>query len=328
MRPIKKILVAVKDLDAKASPEVAKAAQLAKALGAELEIFHAIDTPVYFDLYGDGRGNLAKIEKQQLGKQQAKLERIARRVHRHDVAVSTRADWDYPSHEAILRRAKATDADLIVVQVHRGHRGLRWLMRSTDWELLKLSPVPVLLVRTPRPYLHPRVLAAVDPARSHAKPARLNAEILGLAAKFSTALRGSLSAMHAYIPPSATELTLFAPGVPSITIGSDAMAEKHAISALRRSVAKFQIPAQRRHVLGQHPIEAIPKLTKTLKVSILVMGALSRSGLKRVFIGNTAEQIIDAIACDILIVRPAHIELKKIPDARAGMPLYTQPMPY
>ena len=328
MRPIKKILVAVKDLSAKALPEVAKAAQLAKSLGASLEIFHAIDTPVYVDLYSSIRLDLTKIEKERLAEQQAKLDRIAERTRKHGVQVSTHADWDYPSHEAILRRAKRCGAGLIVVHAHEGGRGLRWLMRSTDWELLKLSPVPVLLVRTPRPYLHPTVLAAVDPTHSHAKPARLDAEILGLASQLSGSLKGNLNAIHAYVAPSLTQMTVFAPGVPAIDLGSDAAAEKRAVLALRRAVGDFKIPPQRRYVLPRHPIDSIPELAKKLKASIVVMGALSRSGLKRVFIGNTAEQILDAVPCDVLIVRPPKFAQKKIPGARAGMSLYSQPMPY
>jgi universal stress protein E len=33
------------------------------------------------------------------------------------------------------------------------------------------------------------------------------------------------------------------------------------------------------------------------------MGAMSRSGLKRIFIGNTAEKVLDSLQCDVLIVR-------------------------
>ena len=36
------------------------------------------------------------------------------------------------------------------------------------------------------------------------------------------------------------------------------------------------------------------------------MGALSRSGLQRVFIGNTAERILGSLACDVLVVKPAN----------------------
>jgi universal stress protein E len=37
---------------------------------------------------------------------------------------------------------------------------------------------------------------------------------------------------------------------------------------------------------------------------IVVMGAISRSGLRRIFIGNTAERVLDALSCDVLVVKP------------------------
>jgi universal stress protein E len=33
------------------------------------------------------------------------------------------------------------------------------------------------------------------------------------------------------------------------------------------------------------------------------MGATSRSGLKRIFIGNTAEHVLDSLQCDVLVVK-------------------------
>ena len=56
MRPIRRILVAVKEPAARAAPPaVKKAMQLARALGARLELFHAITAPLYADtfIYGD-----------------------------------------------------------------------------------------------------------------------------------------------------------------------------------------------------------------------------------------------------------------------------------
>ena len=49
MRAIRRILVAVKDSGAKRPPAVSKAVQLARALRAEIELFHAMDAPVYID---------------------------------------------------------------------------------------------------------------------------------------------------------------------------------------------------------------------------------------------------------------------------------------
>ncbi|MGL1102669.1 universal stress protein, partial [Vibrio parahaemolyticus] len=51
--------------------------------------------------------------------------------------------------------------------------------------------------------------------------------------------------------------------------------------------------------------------------SIVVMGAVSRSGLKRLFIGNTAERTLDLLSCDVLIVKPAQFT-NHLPRGRRG----------
>jgi nucleotide-binding universal stress UspA family protein len=63
MQPIRRILVAVKNSQGNASPAVIKAAQLAQALGASVELFHAIVTPLYVDAYSLPNGGLADTER-------------------------------------------------------------------------------------------------------------------------------------------------------------------------------------------------------------------------------------------------------------------------
>ena len=47
MRPVKRILVAVRDPGARRLPAIEKATQLARAFGAQIEIFHALSMPRY-----------------------------------------------------------------------------------------------------------------------------------------------------------------------------------------------------------------------------------------------------------------------------------------
>ena len=58
-----------------------------------------------------------------------------------------------------------------------------------------------------------------------------------------------------------------------------------------------------------------------LRRDVLVMGAVSRSGLARLMIGNTAERAIDALPCDVLVVKPAHFK------SRLGGLLRARPVP-
>ena len=49
MPAIRRILVAIKDTSARSLPAVEKAAQLARAHKAQLELYHAISEPIYVD---------------------------------------------------------------------------------------------------------------------------------------------------------------------------------------------------------------------------------------------------------------------------------------
>ena len=52
----------------------------------------------------------------------------------------------------------------------------------------------------------------------------------------------------------------------------------------------------------------IPRTARRERCSIVAMGVVSRSGLKRFFIGNTAEFVMDAVTADILVVKPADFD--------------------
>jgi universal stress protein E len=303
MRKIRRILVAVKDPSSRSVPAVMKAAQLAKAWDATLDLFHCISTPLYLDAYS-GNGALEDLEQKTLKQQQDRLERLAKKLREENLQVAVGVEWDYPVFEAIVRRANETKADLIVAERHAGRHFAAGLLQLTDWELLRTSPVPVLLVKTGGTYQRPVVLAAVDPSHANAKPANLDERILRAGIQFSKALQGSLHAVHSYIPlptPFPTNL-LTDEAVRKVMVDVATQARR----GFERTLRSFEIPKARRHLLARHPINAIEETAHELNSAIVVMGALSRSGLKRLFIGNTAESLLDTLACDFLIIKPAH----------------------
>ena len=200
MRAIRRILVPVGNATAASLPAIDKAAQLAAAFGARLELFHDIADPIVIDgaWHQPGR-TLAGIQAELRQRAFERLEDLAEPLRSRRLTVSTSAVWDYPPYEAILRRAAAIGADLIVAPRRERHR-LPALLGYTDWELLRLSPIPVLLVKSSAPYRRPKVLAAIDPTHAHAKPSGLDQRILDYGAEVCGALRGTLHVMHAHMP--------------------------------------------------------------------------------------------------------------------------------
>lgn len=321
MKPPKRILVAVKDPAARTMPAVRKAAQLARASGASLEIFHALSETVLVDALDARRQSLREYERERRAQTLKRLEAVARGVRKHGIEVTTGAEWDYPASEAIVRHALRTRADFIVAERHASRHVAGWMLAYTDWELLRQAPCPVLLVKQPRPWHRPVVMTAVDPFHTHAKPARLDLALLQAGASIASDLRGKLRVVHC-VPPAAIVTAALAQAPVVVDSGEATLAR--ARKALAAEVARLPLPSHQLKVMQGPAREALPQAAKALGADIVVMGALSRSGLRRVFIGNTAEAVLDALPCDVLVVKPGRFETK-VPRRGRGAQLVALP---
>jgi universal stress protein E len=317
MYPIHHILVAVKDPRAKSHPAIAKAAALATALDAKLQLFHAIDIPVYPDLGLVDGVPLPQIERRQRETYLQLLEVIAAPLRQRGLSVTTAVEWDFPRHEAIIRAAAHFGANLIVAADHATVHHLPWLLRYTDWELLRASPVPVLLVKNPRPYRKPVILAALDPSHMFAKPAALDPEILRFSATLADALHGTVHAVHGYVPVAAnlSPAVLSKPGELEKVLVAAAV---DAFDALAKVAKPLGIARARLHVLGRHPTDAIEEVAAETGCQIVALGSISRSGVDRLLIGNTAEALIDRVPCDVLVVKPPAFRHKVVRAPRGA----------
>jgi universal stress protein E len=289
-------------------------------------LFHAISTPVFLDLQPLTGTSLADLKRESLQLRQTRLEAHAARADTRGVVVNCRAQWDYPPHEAIVRRAIRIKADLIIAECHEGSRLAPWLVHLTDWELLRTSPLPVLLMKNTRVYQRPIILAAVDPSHQHAKPAALDGEIVALGKSLAKSLRGSLHAMHANYP-AVFGLTLGDPGIDAVSLAASYAEQKRRDAGDFKAFAEHAgISRSRRHSIDGDPAHGIPRVARSTRAQLVVMGAVSRSGLKRVFIGNTAERVLSELPCDVLVVKPPRFKTRVKPKSRGVRLVAPQPI--
>jgi universal stress protein E len=167
-------------------------------------------------------------------------------------------------------------------------------------------------------------MAAIDPAHAHAKPTNLDRQILRAGAQVVHALRGELHALHALLPPMPV-----APAMPDGPL-IDLATERDELTAiaqrsLARAVDGFDIKRSHCHLVEGRPNEVIPRTAKRERCAILAMGVVSRSALKRFFIGNTAEFVMDAVTADILVVKPADFQ-SRVPRTGRGVQIISMPI--
>ena len=68
-------------------------------------------------------------------------------------------------------------------------------------------------------------------------------------------------------------------------------------------VKQHPIPEDHIHILDGIPEDVICEQAKKLNSLAVIMGTVGRDGLAGAILGNTAEQIVDNINCDLFVVR-------------------------
>lgn len=152
----------------------------------------------------------------------------------------------------------------------------------------------------------PCFVAAVDPLHERAQPAALDDRIVAAAKHFCYPLNGELHVFHAFNMTSALAASTDSMSTPlALPLGelTELMRVQHT-DAVHELTDAYAVPRDRVHIHEGGARDLVIALTERLRADVVVMGAVSRRGLKRLFLGNTAEEVLDKLPCDLLIVRP------------------------
>ena len=304
MKPISKILVAV-DPTADDQPAVERAAWLAAHTGAALELFICdYDQYLSGERFFDTKA-LSKARDHIIESDRKRLEAIAETLDRSKVSVSVDARWDHPLEEGIIRKAKESGASLLVKDTHYHSAIRRSIFSNTDWNLIRACPIPLLLVKPRAIKEKPTIIAAVDPMHEKDQPAALDHEILDWAVTLTTKTSGSLHVFHSFDPAPAYAVSADAMAFPistPINAMTDAMREQHK-KAMDDLLAKRSKDKFKAHLVEGTMRDELIALIQSEHADFVVMGAVSRNALQRLFLGSTAEQVLDHVPCDLLIVQ-------------------------
>ncbi len=287
-------------------PAVGRATDLAAALGARLELF-LCDYNQYLsgERFFDSPG-LSKARDSYIAGHLKLVNQVAKEVREHKVEVTTKAVWDTPLSDGIVRRVLQSSPDLVVKDTHPHAKLQRVIFTNTDWHLIRDCPAPLLLVKPGEGNDAGPVIAAVDPMHDNDKPAQIDQEIIGLGRALSDCQKLGFHLFHAYhtivSAPSGVP-TGVEPVILPLEMTDESIKKAHAraFNALRE---KFGVPEDHAHLMQGDTRESLFELVDELKASLVVMGAVARGRLQRLFVGSTAEKVLGDVQCDVLVVKP------------------------
>lgn len=303
MNHIGNILVIV-DPTASEHPAVARGGLLAQVFNARLELF-ACETKASRDARMAAHARKHSQEPFVVDLKPM-LEGLAAPLRAEGVDVTTDTECGDPLAAALLDRTRRTSAGLVIKDTHHHTLAHRTFLTNTDWQLIRACPVPLLLVK-PGPWSSsPKVVAAIDPGHANDKPAMLDHRILEHASAFSRALKGELHVLHAYIPTAILAAAASAPPLAMTPVSAEDLAreEESKRKEITALVSDYGVRSGNIHVTTGGTADVLPRAAQAVGADVMVLGAVARSGLKRVFIGSTAEDVLEKLPCDALIIKP------------------------
>ena len=280
----------VVDPTAKKHPAVQRGMLIAKALDLRVDLFIC---DYNANLVGGSFLDSGKLKRAKSGYLKTKkkfLEKLAKPYQQDGIDVTVKVAWDRPLYEGIIRQSLHSNARFVFKDTHYHSVLSKVLFTNTDWQLIRSCPAPLWLVRSAVAFVAPVVLAAVDPLHENDKPASLDDRILSEAFAIADALNGPVHVAHAYNAFQNPE-------------NPDDVEAEHA-AAMGLITEKFQVPDERAHLHAGNATDLLPKIAEDIGASLTIMGAVSRSRIKNAVIGSTAENVLDSLSSDVLVIKP------------------------
>lgn len=266
------------------------------AEAARLDLLHVVDGAL------DGRARRAAVEaaERDLARVADRLRRLGRHLGEPPPEIAAAVAVGAP-HVEIIRRARADEAELVVMGRH-GAGGLRArVLGTTAARVVRYGDTPVLVVKTRATGPYRRPMVAVDLEDASAAPAVLAARLSGPDA-------GPLCLVHACAPPRGTAvLDAVAPARERAEErrrqGRRAAEGMAALVAILRE--RLPGVAARQLVFHGQPAGILAREAVRAGADLLAVGTHGRTGVAHALLGSVAERILDQARCDVIVARPA-----------------------
>ena len=301
---IKHILV-IMDPTCEQQPALNRACFLAHHLEAHIELFVVVHHSHPAASWFLDQQQLAAARQAYVDKELRWLQSYADDLAVSGIAASLDAAWGSPLFEQIIYKVNQSGADLVIKTTHRHPSPGKWLFHPTDWHLLNDCPVPLLLAKDNDCAHYQRLMAAVDPAGSPQHTAEQDINILNTTQSLADTLDAQAFVAHCCDPlPFALwqSLPIEPSGMPDAVPDRERylklLVDNHR-RAFNELLAPYPVaPAQQLLDEGDAK-ERLPILAEQHKIDLLIAGSSHHPSM----LGSTLERMLDALPCDLFVVR-------------------------
>lgn len=208
--------------------------------------------------------------------------------------------WQKKWYEGVINLATDNNCDLIIKETKRYKQTVRHIFTPDHWNLLRCSPINVLMVKNHKWTCNGDIVTAIsldDGDKQHKCLSNAVAKEAGSMAKLFNANLHFVNIVSKAPVHIAVEKSGFDPE----KINARVM-NKHG-QDLQKLADDLQIEKVDIIIEEGVPGKVVPKICEDLQAECLILGSVGRKGVNAALLGNTAEYIIDKLDCDTLVIK-------------------------
>ncbi|MDF1582316.1 MAG: universal stress protein [Methyloprofundus sp.] len=264
-----------------------KVRSLARLFSTSVTLLNASDAPKIFEGLRLSKAQAKELHEPQNKKIQKQLDALLPLLtEKYPLSASYKIITERPFFEAVISTIKQQENTWLVLQNSK-----KTGISNIVWQFIRACPQPIYLAKQ-KDWRSPlNILAAIDPTHENDENALLDHKVLATAKAIADSCSANLHVIHCYTP---------------VIMANNAIQKR--IELLYRenfyeTIEPYNIDQDKTYLLAGDPSRKIEQLCASLEVDLIVMGAVSRNSLQRIFIGNTVEEVIPTVESDILLVK-------------------------
>lgn len=203
-------------------------------------------------------------------------------------------------YEEIIKSAERFEADFVFKPMRQHSTFRRVFYTSNDWNLIRLCPTPLLMVSDQTSVHGKPVVAAVDIGDKDKAHRQLNEVVLEQAGLLSMVLRSEVHVVYAYGPAMVAARSATADPL-AYQITRDRYDE--LLKSTQTLAQAHEVPCENVHLREGMAEVVVNEYAKEAGAGVIVLGTVARSGAAGLFIGNTAEGMLERTGTDVFVVK-------------------------
>ena len=278
-----------------------RALELATLTGASIHIVATIFSTLNFS-YTQLQLDTESILRESL---QKRLDNVLKKyitsIGKSDIEISYETLWSPRPANDIAQICIDQSFDLLIKTANKHHLFDGIFHTPLDWHILRECPCSVMLVSNNHHASHSPLIVAIDANTDDQAHSNLNKKLLNTANFISELFNDQILAVNA-CPPLPVMTDLEYASVDPASYLTDM--KNIALNNTLKIVKDYNLDESNIKILEGIPEDIIPEFAEKVDSRLIILGTVSRSGLKGMFMGNTAEQLLHNLQCDILTINP------------------------